>query len=294
MITDSKIKSFLLLADELNFSRAAQRLYVSQQALSAQIASLELDLGFPLFIRTTKSVRLTEGGRVMAEFLRRAMEEYQYVTAPFRQNTRRHLKVGCFENLDFGSLLFRARDSLFDLYPEISLQLHAYPNYSDLFRRLEEHVIDLAIMPLGMKIPAHFASKTVTHDETFAFISRKFPNWNQVHTLMDLKDSVIFAGPENNVIWKYLQDYFTEWGSRPKLQHEPEMSVNLERMIVEAGEAVGIGGRYSLLFRAPGLHRIPIAIEGIIGAVWRREDSTPELRSFLQALSNLIDQLQVI
>ena len=72
------------------------------------------------------------------------------------------------------------------------------------------------------------------------------------------------------------------------------MSVNLERMIVEAGEAVGIGGRYSLLFRAPGLHRIPIAIEGIIGAVWRREDSTPELRSFLQALSNLIDQLQVI
>lgn len=92
----------------------------------------------------------------MAEFLRRTMKEFQCVTAPFRQNTRRHLKVGCFENLDFGSLLFRARDSLFDLYPEISLQLHAYPNYSDLFRRLEERVIDLAIMPTGNENSSSF------------------------------------------------------------------------------------------------------------------------------------------
>ena len=62
MITQQKVNSFLLLAEELNFSRAAQKLYISQQALSAQISALENDLGFPLFVRTTKSVRLSEAG----------------------------------------------------------------------------------------------------------------------------------------------------------------------------------------------------------------------------------------
>lgn len=68
MITEQKVKSFLLLSEELNFSQTARRLYITQQALSAQISSLESDLGFPLFIRTTKSVRLTEAGEKQLPF----------------------------------------------------------------------------------------------------------------------------------------------------------------------------------------------------------------------------------
>ena len=57
--------AFEVLAQELNFTRAAARLHLSQQGLSAQIQSLERLTGTPLFERTTRSVTLTEAGRTL-------------------------------------------------------------------------------------------------------------------------------------------------------------------------------------------------------------------------------------
>ena len=59
----------LEVADCLSVSRAAERLYVSQSALSQQILKLENELGRPLFIRTTRGVQLTDFG---AQFCREA------------------------------------------------------------------------------------------------------------------------------------------------------------------------------------------------------------------------------
>jgi DNA-binding transcriptional LysR family regulator len=59
------LRAFEVLAQELNFSRAATRLHLTQQALSAQIRDLERRTGAALFTRTTRSVRLTEAGRTL-------------------------------------------------------------------------------------------------------------------------------------------------------------------------------------------------------------------------------------
>lgn len=59
------LRAFLVLAEELNFTRAAARLHVVQQALSSQIRQLEEELGAPLFVRTTRSVELTAAGRAL-------------------------------------------------------------------------------------------------------------------------------------------------------------------------------------------------------------------------------------
>lgn len=56
------LRAFLVLAEELNFTRAAARLHVVQQALSTQIRQLEDDLGVELFTRTTRRVALTAAG----------------------------------------------------------------------------------------------------------------------------------------------------------------------------------------------------------------------------------------
>ena len=62
----SQIKCFLAAADCLSFTKAAERLYLSQPVLSRQIASMEDELGIELFIREKKSIRLTPAGEVMA------------------------------------------------------------------------------------------------------------------------------------------------------------------------------------------------------------------------------------
>ncbi|MEV6969885.1 LysR family transcriptional regulator [Hamadaea sp. NPDC051192] len=67
------LRYFLVLAEELHFTRAAQRLFVSQPALSNQIRRLERYAGSPLFDRTTRGVELTDAGRSFRPYAERAV-----------------------------------------------------------------------------------------------------------------------------------------------------------------------------------------------------------------------------
>lgn len=63
------LRSFLVVAEERNFTKAAARLHVAQQALSTQIQQLERELDAVLFVRTTRKVELTASGRALFEKL---------------------------------------------------------------------------------------------------------------------------------------------------------------------------------------------------------------------------------
>jgi DNA-binding transcriptional LysR family regulator len=75
MILNERIHRLLILAEELHFRRAAQRLHLSQPALSDNLKSLESELGARLFIRTSRNVELTEAGNILVSEARRLLKE---------------------------------------------------------------------------------------------------------------------------------------------------------------------------------------------------------------------------
>ena len=65
------LRCFLIVAEELHFARAAERLHIDQSPLSRTIKELEEELGARLFIRTTRSTQLTRAGRQLLEHVPR-------------------------------------------------------------------------------------------------------------------------------------------------------------------------------------------------------------------------------
>lgn len=71
-----RIRYFLTLAEELNFSRAADKLHIAQPHLSRQIQELEKEIGAQLFYRTKRQVELTDAGKT---FLKKAYEIFELI-----------------------------------------------------------------------------------------------------------------------------------------------------------------------------------------------------------------------
>ena len=85
MIELRHLRYFVAVAEELNFSRAADRLHMAQPPLSAAIRQLEQQLGAGLFLRTTREVRLTEAGRMFLDGARRTLAELERAQSDARR-----------------------------------------------------------------------------------------------------------------------------------------------------------------------------------------------------------------
>lgn len=68
-----QLQQFVVLAETGNFHRAAERLHMAQPPLSISIRKLESSLGTPLFVRTTRGVKLTQAGEAALTDARRAL-----------------------------------------------------------------------------------------------------------------------------------------------------------------------------------------------------------------------------
>ena len=72
------LRSFVVVAEEGNITRAAQRLHISQPPLTRQIQQLEAELDTALFERTSRGVELTDAGRVLLEDARQVLRDVEH------------------------------------------------------------------------------------------------------------------------------------------------------------------------------------------------------------------------
>ncbi|HWT01059.1 MAG TPA: LysR family transcriptional regulator [Pyrinomonadaceae bacterium] len=87
-----QLRTFRVVAETLNFTRAAERLNLTQSAVSHQIKALEAELGEPLFIRAKRGVKLSEAGKVALEYVERILDDAQALKE--RVSGRKHEPVG--------------------------------------------------------------------------------------------------------------------------------------------------------------------------------------------------------
>lgn len=145
------LRYFVTLTETLNFTRAADSLYISQSALSQQVADMETELGVRLFHRTKRSVELTEAGKVLlieARKLLRQMEQLAPIVrdSAIYENQQRSILIGldlrAIRSVELRQALtdkiFYLRDSL----PGLQANFLTY-EHDALVQALENHAVDV-------------------------------------------------------------------------------------------------------------------------------------------------------
>lgn len=165
------LRYFVAVAEELNFTRAAERLHVAQQALSAQIRLLERDLGVELLRRTTRKVELTPAGNAFLEDARQVLVQAERAVARARRYGRGEvgtLAIGYTETASYAAL------------PVLLTALRStYPDLEIITRALSTHEVTAAVadgrydvaLARAPLVPPDLACETLLREPLVAALS---------------------------------------------------------------------------------------------------------------------------
>src|SRR2546429_5939492 len=170
-----ELRSFLTLASELHFRKAAERLFVSQPALSKQIQKLEEKTGGALFERTRRKVVLREAGRVLIPLAERLLRDSQAALDRVRQATEGRagtLRIG-FGIASASDLLPQTILRFRKTYPGIEIQMRDMSTPAQTRALLEEQ-IDIGIIRLPVARP-ELASLPLIRERLVVAVPRATP-----------------------------------------------------------------------------------------------------------------------
>jgi DNA-binding transcriptional LysR family regulator len=120
------LRYFLAVAEELHFGKAAEKLHIAQPPLSQQIRQLETELGFQLFYRTKRSVRLTEAGEIFLEETQKIFQQLEEAIEKGKQTSRGErgqIAIGFVSSAVY-KIIPPILRSFRTLVPEVNLELH--------------------------------------------------------------------------------------------------------------------------------------------------------------------------
>src|SRR5580700_11190472 len=129
------LRYFVAVGEEQHYGRASRRLRVAQPALSRQIQDLEAEVGFQLFERLPRGVRLSAAGKLFLEDARRILHEVNEAAERAGRVARGRsvsLRVGFTENASWRGVVPESFRRFRELHPDADLQLQPFSSLEQL------------------------------------------------------------------------------------------------------------------------------------------------------------------
>lgn len=235
------LRYFIVTAEELHFTRAAQRIGIAQPPLTFQIKALESELGVRLFDRLPGNVRLTGPGEVFLEEARAILDRVAKATLRCQLSAKGvigRIGVGFTESASFCSEVTSALHRYRDLYPQVEVSLEESRSVQ-LVQSLRQGRIDVAFvrLPIGMDRDVQFKlisteSMVVAVPKTHRLANRK------TLRLKELKEELFVLYPRATRFG--LSDMIVNaceaLGFSPKVvQHAPQISSTINLVASSLG-----------------------------------------------------------
>jgi DNA-binding transcriptional LysR family regulator len=255
------LRYFVAVAEELSFTRAAERLHIGQPPLSQQIQALEHEIGARLFERNKRRVLLTEAGRLFLADARRVLA----LSDQAKETARRahlgeagELRVGFTFSTPFTPLFANVVRRYRQRYPDVLLTFHEVATQPQL-TRIEARELDVGfVRPASMPLPRSVALTMLRRDPLRLVLPAGSPlARKKTITVKDLAGHafVVFPKDAGTGIYHQIFDLCRAAGFTPDIA-------------MEAGEPSTIIG---LVAAGCGISLLPSSFEGIHmdGVVYR-------------------------
>jgi DNA-binding transcriptional LysR family regulator len=282
------LEALLVLAETLHFGRAADRLHVSQPALSKRIRRMEGSIGGPLLVRGYRDVQLTEAGRLLASRSRHLIAEASATLALTGRAVRGEaglLRVG------FGIA------SIFGLLPEVVQRFRrAHPEVQLELRDMStpEQISALVGGEIDVGFIRHRATDTrlrMRHVLDERLVAALGPNsrWDRHTGLASVASEpfIIIARSRSASFYDHVLSVCAAAGFAPRIVQE---AVELFTIVslVRAGLGISLVPRSTALMRLPGVRFYELGMPEAawnIALAWHRDsDRVPLVRRFVEAV----------
>ena len=173
---------FLVLCDEMNYSRAAQRLFLSRQALRQSISALEAELCGPLFLSAHHKLTLTDRGMSLQRHAAPVVEQFQQMQASLRAEIQsaQPVRIGISVSLvpDYLPGLETQLDKFRQQYPHVEMRFRMIDNDA-VADGVEQGELDAGlVIDLGCAAPV-LARTTLRADPACLLVPRGHPFWEK-------------------------------------------------------------------------------------------------------------------
>lgn len=234
------LRYFVAVAEELHFGRAAERLHLAQPPLSQQIRKLEEILGYPLFLRTSRAVKLTAAGEVFLERARRTLRNVREDLEEARSIGRGDegsLRVGFIGSgmlTPLPQMLGRYRRQ----YPRVQLQLSESYTAS-LALSLQRGMLDAGFLRDGGAIEGLRVEPLFSEPFVAVLPSTHRLAGRKVISAADLREEpfVFFAAMAGTLAYEKPVSLCEEHGYRPRVVQEAPQWLTILRLI---GAGLGV------------------------------------------------------
>lgn len=285
------LQFFVVLAEEMNFTRAAERLHVAQPALSQQIRALEERLGAPLIDRANRPLRLTDAGTYFLGEARELLAQYEQASSATReiaQGLRGWFGIG-FTRSAMYSVLPPALKRFSRDHPGIELKLYEMLA-EEQAQALAEQRIHIGIGRQAQAVEG-CTTRVLLRESLMAVLPADHPMASASRLrIQDLADTpfVFYPKHPNAQFPRLVEGLCRDAGFAPRIAHqayEIQTAIALVAAglgVTLVGESVARHGRADVVY-LPLAGRSATALTTLT-ATWRKDDDAPALRDFLAVL----------
>ncbi|MFH8792556.1 LysR family transcriptional regulator [Streptomyces sp. NPDC017941] len=283
-----ELECFLVLAEELHFGRAGERLYVSQSRVSQLLAALEHRIGARLVERTSRRVRLTPLGVRFRTELSPAYEELATVVERAKESARGvsgRIRVGFQGTAD--ARLMEAITAFQEQHPGCVAEIAEVP-FADPFGAVRHGEVDAAIVLLPVAEPDLVLGPLFSRQQQTVAVSVRHPFAARASlTADDLADTpLISAAPPAPAYWRTAQ--------APSAVPAPAVRTLQEGLTLVAADRGAMllcrptaeyHGRQDVVF-------VPVrgVPDSVLGMVWHRDGETARVRALARAVAGAGDR----